>query len=246
MIIIPAIDLAGGKCVRLRQGDMSQQTVYLNDPAEAAHRWAEAGAEVLHVVDLDGAMGGQSANLQAIEAIVQATDIPVELGGGLRTVEDVRQVLELGVRWAIMGTSALRRPEQLKAALAEFGEQIIVGIDARDGKVAVSGWTETSDIGAVELARQMEASGVKRLICTDIATDGMLSGPNLTSLRSMAEAVQVEIIASGGVSQLADIVALKELEPLGIIGAIVGKAIYEDTLDLAAAIAISKGQSAAS
>jgi phosphoribosylformimino-5-aminoimidazole carboxamide ribotide isomerase len=240
MIIIPAIDLAGGKCVRLRQGDMSQQTVYLNDPVAAAQRWADAGAEILHVVDLDGAMGGQTVNLPAIEAIVRAIDIPVELGGGLRTVEGVRQVLELGVQWAIMGTSALRRPEELKASLAEFGERIIVGIDARDGMVAVAGWTETSDISAVDLARQMQALGVGRLICTDIATDGMMTGPNIESLRTMAEAVEVAIIASGGISQLADIVALKALEPLGIIGAITGKAIYEGTLDLGEAIAAAK------
>lgn len=240
MIIIPAIDLAGGKCVRLRQGDMSQQTVYLNDPVAAAQRWADAGAEILHVVDLDGAMGGQTVNLQAIKAIVGAIDIPVELGGGLRTVEGVRQMLELGVRWAIMGTSALCRPDQLKASLAEFGEQIIVGIDARDGMVAVSGWTETSDISAVDLARQMQSLGVGRLICTDIATDGMMTGPNIESLRTMAEAVEVAIIASGGISRLADIVALKALEPLGIIGAITGKAIYEGTLDLAEAIAAAK------
>jgi len=245
MIVIPAIDLAAGKCVRLRQGDMNQQTIYSDTPAEMARHWAEQGAEILHVVDLDGAMGGQSANLPSIEAIVRAIDIPVELGGGLRTVEDVRQVLDLGVQWAIMGTSALRQPEQLKAALAEFGRDsgespIIVGIDARDGKVAVSGWTETSDISAVDLARKMQALGVQRLICTDIATDGMMVGPNLDSLRAMAEAVDIAIIASGGVSKLADIVALKALEPLGVIGAITGKALYEGTLDLREAIKAAK------
>lgn len=240
MIVIPAIDLAAGKCVRLRQGDMGQQTVYSDTPADMAKHWAAQGAEILHVVDLDGAMGGQSANLPAIEAIVNAIDIPVELGGGLRTVDDVRRVLGMGVHWAIMGTSALRRPDQLKAALAEFGEQTIVGIDARDGKVAVSGWTETSDITAVDLAKRMQDLGVQRLICTDIATDGMLVGPNIASLRTLAEAVEIAIIASGGVSQLADIIALKALEPLGVIGAITGKALYEGTLDLAEAIAGAK------
>jgi phosphoribosylformimino-5-aminoimidazole carboxamide ribotide isomerase len=245
MIVIPAIDLAAGKCVRLRQGDMDQQTIYSDTPADMARHWEQQGAEILHVVDLDGAMGGQSANLPSIEAIVRAIDIPVELGGGLRTVQDVRRVLDLGVQWAIMGTSALRQPEQLKAALAEFGRDsaespIIVGIDARDGKVAVSGWTETSDIGAVDLAQRMEALGVQRLICTDIATDGMMVGPNLDSLRTIAEAVDVVIIASGGVSQLEDIIGLKQLEPLGIIGAITGKALYEGTLDLAEAIAAAR------
>jgi len=236
LIVIPAIDLAAGKCVRLRQGDMHQQTVYSDSPADMARHWEQQGAEVLHVVDLDGAMGGQSANLPSIEAIVQAISIPVELGGGLRTVDDVRRVLGLGVQWAIMGTSALRQPEELKAALAEYGERIIVGIDARDGKVAVSGWTETSDISAVDLAEQMQALGVQRLICTDIATDGMMVGPNIESLRALAEAVDIAIIASGGVSKLADIVALKALEPLGVIGAITGKALYEGTLDLKEAV----------
>ncbi|MCE5238508.1 1-(5-phosphoribosyl)-5-[(5-phosphoribosylamino)methylideneamino]imidazole-4-carboxamide isomerase [bacterium] len=240
MIVIPAIDLAAGKCVRLRQGDMNQQTVYSDSPADMARHWADQGAEILHVVDLDGAMGGRSVNLPAIEAIVGAISIPVELGGGLRTADDVRRVLGLGVQWAIMGTSALRQPDQLRAALAEFGERIIVGIDARDGKVAVLGWTETSDISAVDLAKQMQGLGVQRLICTDIATDGMLVGPNLESLRTIAEAVDIAVIASGGVSKLEDIVALKALEPLGVIGAITGKALYEGTLNLKAAIAAAR------
>jgi phosphoribosylformimino-5-aminoimidazole carboxamide ribotide isomerase len=237
MLIIPAIDLAAGKCVRLRQGDMNEQTIYSDTPAEMARHWASQGAEILHVVDLDGAMGGASANLLSIEAIVRAIDIPVELGGGLRTVDDVRRVLDLGVHWAIMGTSALRHREAVEAAVTEFGDRIIIGIDARDGKVAVSGWTETSDILATDLARAMQDLGVKRLICTDIATDGMMTGPNIESLRAMAEAVDIEIIASGGISKLEDVVALKALEPLGIVAAITGKALYEGTLDLKEAIA---------
>ncbi|MEN6549651.1 MAG: 1-(5-phosphoribosyl)-5-[(5-phosphoribosylamino)methylideneamino]imidazole-4-carboxamide isomerase [Armatimonadia bacterium] len=237
MLIIPAIDLAAGKCVRLRQGDMNEQTIYSDTPADMARHWASQGAEILHVVDLDGAMGGVSANLLSIEAIVRTIDIPVELGGGLRTVADVRRVLDLGVHWAIMGTSALRHREAVEAAVAEFGDRIIIGIDARDGKVAVSGWTETSDILATDLARAMQDLGVKRLICTDIATDGMMTGPNIESLRTMAEAVDCEIIASGGISKLEDVVALKALEPLGIIAAITGKALYEGTLDLREAIA---------
>lgn len=240
MIVIPAIDLAGGKCVRLRQGDMNQQTVYGDDPAAMARHWADQGAQRLHVVDLDGALGGQSANLPAIEAIVNALSIPVELGGGLRTAADVQRVLDLGVHWAIMGTSALRNPEAVREAVAAHGERIIVGLDARDGRVAVSGWVETSDVSVLDLARQMEALGVRTLICTDIATDGMMVGPNVASLRALAEAVGIGIIASGGVSKLDDIIALKALEPLGVIGAITGKAIYEGTLDLAAAIAAAK------
>lgn len=240
MIVIPAVDLADGKCVRLRQGDMNQRTVYGDDPAAMARHWEEQGAEVLHVVDLDGALSGQSANLPAIEAIVGAVRIPVELGGGLRTRADVQRVLDLGVRWAIMGTSALRNPQAVQEAVAAYGERVIVGLDARDGRVAVSGWTETSDVSVLDLARQMETMGVQRLICTDIATDGMLAGPNLASLRAIAEAVDIEIIASGGVSSLQDIIALKTLEPLGVIGVITGKAIYEGTLDLKQAIAAAR------
>lgn len=240
MIVIPAIDLAAGKCVRLRQGDMNQQTVYSDTPADMARHWESQGAEILHLVDLDGAMGGQSMNLAAIEAIAGAISIPIELGGGLRTVEDVQRVMDLGITWAIMGTSALRNRAAVEAAVARFGERIIVGIDARDGQVAVAGWQETSEVAAVDLGRQMQALGVGKLICTDIATDGMLVGPNLESLRTMAEAVDIEVIASGGVSKLADIVALKALEPLGVTGVITGKALYEGTLDLAEAIATAK------
>jgi len=240
LIVIPAIDLAAGKCVRLRQGDMNQQTVYSDSPADMARHWEEQGAEILHVVDLDGAMGGRLANLPAVEAIVGAISIPVELGGGLRTADDVARVLGLGVQWAIMGTSALRNRPEVETAIKRFPGRLIVGIDARDGKVAVSGWTETSDISAVDLAKQMQGLGVTRLICTDIATDGMLVGPNLESLRTIAEAVDIAVIASGGVSKLEDIVALKALEPLGVIGAITGKALYEGTLELKAAMAAAK------
>lgn len=219
---------------------MNQQTVYSDSPADMARHWEEQGAEILHVVDLDGAMGGRLANLPAVEAIVGAISIPVELGGGLRTADDVARVLGLGVQWAIMGTSALRNRPEVETAIKRFPGRLIVGIDARDGKVAVSGWTETSDISAVDLAKQMQGLGVTRLICTDIATDGMLVGPNLESLRTIAEAVDIAVIASGGVSKLEDIVALKALEPLGVIGAITGKALYEGTLELKAAMAAAK------
>lgn len=240
MIVIPAIDLAAGKCVRLRQGDMSQQTIYCDTPANMARHWEDQGAEILHLIDLDGAMGGHSMNLAAIEAIVRAISIPIELGGGLRSVQDVQRVLDLGVTWAIMGTSALRNREAVEAAVAKFGERIIVGIDARDGRVAVSGWQETSDVAAVDLALQMQALGVGKLICTDIATDGMMTGPNIESLRTMAEALETPIIASGGVSKLEDIVAVKALEPLGVTGVITGKALYEGVLDLPKAIAAAR------
>lgn len=240
MQIIPAIDLAAGKCVRLRQGDMNQRTIYSDAPADMARYWQDQGAEILHLVDLDGAMGGHSANLPTIEAIARAIEIPIELGGGLRTLDDIRRAMGLGIHWAILGTAALHHPEVVEAGVEQFGDRIIVGIDARAGRVAVAGWQETSGTPAVELARRMEELGVGKLICTDIATDGMMTGPNLESLRTMAEAVQVPVIASGGVSKLEDVVALKTLEPLGISGVITGKALYEGTLDLKAAIAAAR------
>lgn len=237
MLILPAIDLSDGKCVRLKQGDMNQKTVFSDDPAQMAVRWADAGAQALHLVDLDGAMVGRSANLEAVGRILEAIEIPVELGGGLRTRDDVARVLDLGVKWAIMGTSALSKPQELTRCLKEFGDRIIVGIDARDGRVAVQGWTETSDVSALDLARKMEALGVRRIIFTDIATDGMLAGPNVESTRAIAEAVSVDIIASGGVTTLNDLRVLKTLEPLGVVGAIVGRALYSGTIELAEAIA---------
>jgi len=223
--------------VRLRQGDMRQKTVYSDDPAAQAQLWEQQGAEVIHIVDLDGAISGYPANLDGVENIVENVGVPVEMGGGLRTADDVAQVLAIGVRWAIMGTAALRDRPELEEALDRFGERIIVGIDARDGKVTVEGWTEGSEIDAVFLARQMEELGVERLICTDIATDGMLQGPNLAAMRTLAEAVQIPIIASGGVSTTQDIRALRELEPLGVIGCIIGRALYDGTLSLGEALA---------
>jgi len=223
--------------VRLRQGDMRQKTVYSDDPAAQAQLWEQQGAEVIHIVDLDGAISGYPANLDGVENIVENVGVPVEMGGGLRTADDVAQVLAIGVRWAIMGTAALRDRPELEEALDRFGERIIVGIDARDGKVTVKGWTEGSQVDAVFLARQMEELGVQRLICTDIATDGMLQGPNLAAMRRICEAVQIPIIASGGVSTTDDIRALRELEPLGVIGCIIGRALYDGTLSLGEALA---------
>ncbi len=236
MLIIPAIDLSAGQVVRLAQGDMQKKTVYSIDPVATARRWADEGAQLLHVVDLDGAVSGQPANLGAVAEIVAAIDIPVELGGGLRTSDDVRKVLDIGVQYAIMGTAALHNRAELEAAVAQFGDRIIVGIDARDGKVAVEGWTEGSDIDAAQLAQQMEQLGVQRLICTDIATDGMLSGPNVVAMRQLCAAVDIPIIASGGVSSVEDIKALRALEPLGLLGCIVGRALYTGDLALSEAL----------
>jgi phosphoribosylformimino-5-aminoimidazole carboxamide ribotide isomerase len=237
VLILPAIDLSQGQVVRLRRGEMNQKTVYSDDPAAMARRWEAEGGQVLHVVDLDGAFTGSSTNLAAVRGILDAVSIPVELGGGLRTRDDVARVLDLGVQWAIMGTSALHDRPALEAALAEFADRVIVGIDARDGFVAVEGWVEASQTTAVDLAREMEKLGVSRLICTDIATDGMLQGPNIESLRAIAGAVATPLIASGGVTSIADITALRAIEAEGIVGAIIGQALYTGAISLRDAVA---------
>ena len=236
MLIIPAIDIADGHCVRLKQGDMQHKTVFSRDPAAMAARWERQGAQVLHIVDLDGAMAGSPANLDALKAILKVVKAPVELGGGLRTRDDVARVLDMGVKWAIMGTSALSNRPELERCVQEFGDRLIVGIDARDGRVAVAGWTETSKVTALALARRVGRLGVGRIIFTDIATDGMLQGPNIESLRKMVEGVAIPLIASGGITTLDDVRKLKLLEPLGVIGCIVGRALYSGTIDLAEAV----------
>ncbi|HEY3396467.1 MAG TPA: 1-(5-phosphoribosyl)-5-[(5-phosphoribosylamino)methylideneamino]imidazole-4-carboxamide isomerase [Armatimonadota bacterium] len=241
MIIFPAIDLSEGQVVRLRQGDMAQKTVYSADPAAQARAWEDQGAEVLHLVDLDGAMAGEPRNLKAVEKIVETVSIPCELGGGLRTADQVGQVLDLGVQWAIMGTSALRDRPALEAALAAHGERVIVGIDAKDGMVAVAGWVEASTVSAYELAAEVARLGVGRIIFTDIATDGMMKGPNLEAMRQMCQAVSVPVIASGGVTTLADVVALRALQPEGLLGCIIGRALYDGTVGLREAIAAGRG-----
>jgi phosphoribosylformimino-5-aminoimidazole carboxamide ribotide isomerase len=236
LLVIPAIDLSEGRCVRLVRGDMSRKTVYSDDPAGMARKWAAEGAELIHVVDLDGAVSGERAGAEALADICAATDVPVEVGGGIRSIQDIRTVLGLGARYAIVGTAALRHPEMLAEALEAFPETIIVGIDARDGQVAVQGWTEATEVSAVGLATKMEKIGVRRIIATDINTDGVLTGPNLAAMRAMAEAINIELVASGGVSSLTDIRALAALESLGVVGCIVGRALYEGAFALADAI----------
>jgi phosphoribosylformimino-5-aminoimidazole carboxamide ribotide isomerase len=242
MIVIPAIDLSAGQVVRLERGEMARRTVYSDDPAAMARRWQDEGAERLHVVDLDGAIAGRPVNLEALRAIVAAVAIPVDLGGGLRTLEDIATVLDLGVRWVLLGTSALTGPEVLVAALERFGDAIAVSIDARDGRVAIEGWVETSDLPALELARRVEALGVREIVHTDILSDGMLSGPNLPALREIAGGTNLRVIAAGGVKTLDDIRALRKLEPLGVVGAISGRALYTGDLPLAEAIRVGRGE----
>lgn len=236
MLILPAIDLRGGKCVNLVQGIAEQETIFSDAPIEMARQWQAEGAEYLHLVDLDGAFQGQSANLHIVGEIVSAVDIPVQLGGGIRTLEQVDAVLELGVHRAIIGTAALKQPGLVKAVCARYGESIAVGIDARDGAVATHGWLEVSHKSAVEFAREMAAS-VKTLIYTDIKSDGMLKGPNVAATSDIVSAVHADVIASGGVTSLEDIAALKRI---GASGAIIGRALYTGALSLREAIAAGK------
>ena len=232
MIIYPAIDLRGGKCVRLLQGDYDQTTVYSDSPVETAKKWEACGARWLHVVDLDGARQ-EASNRGVICDIAKALSIPVQTGGGIRTMADIEELLSRGVSRVILGTAAVQNPEFALEAAKEYGDKIAVGIDAKDGYAAISGWEEVSQWEAVELALTVKNFGVKHIIYTDIATDGMLQGPNLSAMTKMAEAFGSGVIASGGVGKNEDLFALTKT---GVSGAIVGKAIYTGKVDLARVI----------
>ncbi len=233
MIILPAIDINDGQCVRLYQGDYAQITIFDSDPVRIAQRWQSAGASWLHVVDLDGAAAGHPVNVELIERMRESTSLHIELGGGMRTLEHIGQMLDLGIDRVILGTVALTDRELLGEALARWGERIAVGLDARNGQVAISGWRETSQVQATSLATELCAIGVNRFIYTDIARDGALKGPNLDALREMQQVISCSLIASGGVSSIDD---LRSIAALGIEGAIVGKALYTGDVDLAVAI----------
>lgn len=237
MIIYPAIDLKEGKCVRLVQGRAEDQTVYSQNPADMARSFENQGAGYLHVVDLDGAFGGSPANLPAIRAIAAAVQIPFQVGGGLRDRESVLKLLKSGASRVIIGTRAAAEPEFVADLLAEFGaDKIVVGIDAREGMVATRGWVETSSLTAVEFGRNMKNLGVQLAICTDVAKDGLLQGPNLQFIREMAQLTGLRIIASGGVSTTDNIRQLQAMEHMGVGGAIIGKALYEGRISLAEAL----------
>jgi len=236
--IIPAIDIRGGKCVRLIQGDYNQETIYGNDPLEMAQKFESQGATRLHVVDLDGAREGKSANYEVISRIANTLKIPVQVGGGIRTYEAIDSLLEAGVQRCILGTQAAKNPAWAEEAFAIYADAVILGLDAKNGKVAVEGWQETSAVEAVQFARYMEEAGCMRIIFTDIARDGMLTGPNLEALQNMANAVKIPIIASGGVKSADDVAPLKNIA--GIEGLITGKAIYENRATLAEFIAATK------
>ena len=234
MIIYPAIDIKEGRCVRLLQGRFEDETVF-GSPVAMARKWIGMGAQWLHIVDLDGARCGVSKNRKTISEIALVSDIPIQVGVGIRTMDDIDVVLSSGVKRVILGTAAVNNPQLVSQALAKYPERIAVGIDAKDGKVAIEGWERLSDNTAIEFAKMMERLGCKVIIYTDIATDGMLSGPNLKAMQEMIQAVGMEVIASGGVSSIQDLVALKEI---GAAGAITGKAIYTSAIDLEQALQI--------
>lgn len=239
MLVIPAIDLKDGVCVRLEQGLMDRDTVFNDNPASQALDWQNQGAELLHIVDLDGAFAGTPRNKTAIEAIVKAISIPAQLGGGIRDLTTIESYLSLGLSRVIIGTAAQRNPQLVKEACAKFPGRIVVGIDAKAGMVAVQGWAEVTGITAVDLARKFEDCGVAAIIYTDISRDGMLQGPNIEATRSLAEAVAIPVIASGGVSTLKDIENLMTIERSGVTGVITGKAIYTGAIRLREAIALT-------
>ena len=240
MLILPAIDLRGGNCVRLVKGDFKQETIYSEHPEEIALRWEEGGAEFLHVVDLDGALAGEPQNMDAIKRILQAVKIPVEVGGGIRSMESIDRLLSIGVSRVILGSVAVHKEELVQEACSSYGNRIVVGIDAKKGIVATDGWEKSGDISAVELAKKLGTFGLETIIYTDISRDGTLSGVNVTETAHLARASGIKVIASGGVKSISDIEELKKRECDGIIGVIVGKSIYEGTLSLTEAIAASR------
>jgi phosphoribosylformimino-5-aminoimidazole carboxamide ribotide isomerase len=234
MLLIPAIDLKDGKCVRLRQGDMDQTTVFSDDPVAMATRWVEAGARRLHLVDLNGAFAGQPVNAGVVEAIAAAhPDVPIQVGGGIRDADTVQTYLDAGVQYVIIGTKAVTAPHFVNDLCLEFPGHVIVGLDAKDGKVAVDGWSKLSRHDVIDMAQHFEQDGVEAIIYTDISRDGMMSGVNIDATVTLAKSITIPVIASGGITNLDDVRALCETREEGIIGAITGRAIYEGTLDFA-------------
>lgn len=233
LTVIPAIDLKDGRCVRLRQGQPDDETVYSDDPLATARRWVDEGCEYLHVVDLDGAFLGRPIHSEIICRIATSVDVPVETGGGLRTADDIRRLLDAGVERAIVGTRACEHPEGLADLAGLFEHRLAVGIDARDGFVRTHGWAHATQVEAVELARRVDAAGIATLIYTDTAVDGMMTGVNVNAVRAMCRAVSCQVIASGGVAALDDIIALRRMELPNLVGAIVGKVLYERRASLA-------------
>ena len=241
MILYPAIDLKDGRCVRLIKGDMGQATVFNDSPGDQARQFVDAGAEWIHVVDLNGAFAGKPVNAQAVDAILKAAQVPIQLGGGIRDLATIESWLGAGVARVILGTAAVKDPALVKTAARAFPGKIAVGIDARGGYVATEGWADTSELEVTELARRFVDAGVAALIHTDIDRDGVMGGPNVAASAALARAVPIPVIVSGGVSSLADLSAVKAAEASGLAGVISGRAIYDGRLDLAAGIALLRG-----
>jgi len=236
VLVIPAIDLKDGRCVRLRQGDMAAETVYSDDVQAVAKQWQAGGAQIIHVVDLNGAVDGEPRNLSQIEAVIKTVSVKVQVGGGIRTIETVRRYLHAGVSRVVLGTAALMDRGFLEQACKEFPGRILLGLDARGGKVAVKGWTAVSDVRAVDLLKEVSGCAIRAVIYTDIARDGMLNGPNIPALEEIVAHASCPVIASGGISRIEDLLAVRSLGPR-IEGAIVGKALYDGKLDFLAAVA---------
>jgi phosphoribosylformimino-5-aminoimidazole carboxamide ribotide isomerase len=237
MLIYPAIDLLNGRCVRLRQGDYSRETVFSDDPAATAKRWVELGADRLHIVDLNGAKAGKPVNGPAIRKIVEASGVPIQLGGGIRTDNDLAAAFDWGVRWAVLGTRALQSPDWVRSCAERYPNRIVLGLDAKDGFVATEGWLTVSQVKADELAKQVSDAPLAAVVYTDIATDGMMSGPNFDALNALRSAISLPVIASGGVSSMDHVRLLMEA---GTPGCIIGRALYEGAIDLSVVLALSR------
>ena len=243
MLIIPAIDLKDGQCVRLKQGRMEDSTVFSSDPAAVAKQWVDAGCRRLHLVDLNGAFAGEPVNGDVVRAIAAAyPKLPIQIGGGIRDLETIEHYVKAGVSYVIIGTKAVKQPEFVSEACKAFPGRVIVGLDAKDGLVATDGWAEVSEVRAVDLARRFEADGVESIVYTDIARDGMMQGVNVEATLEMARASSIPVIASGGITNMEDIKALRAVSAQGIMGAITGRAIYEGSLDVAEAQAYCDAQ----
>lgn len=241
MIVYPAIDIKDGLCVRLLQGREDEVTVFARDPALMAQKWQKEGAEMLHVIDLDGAFKGRPQNTEALKRIIQAVDIPIEFGGGVRDIGVLTALFKMGVAQVVLGTTVITDVAFVSKAVELYGSRVLVGIDARGGKVAIQGWREVTGVDALEVAKEVEDMGISRIVYTDIERDGALVGPNIEGIRTLAEAIRVPVIASGGVSTLENIKALRALEPLGVEGIVIGKALYVKAFTLRQAIEVASG-----
>ncbi len=237
MIVIPAVDIKGGKCVRLKQGLMDEETIFSDNPEEMALKWQEKGAKRLHLVDLDGAVNGETSNKKVVQNIVKVVSVPVQLGGGIRNMETIGEYIDIGIDQVILGTVAYKNPDLVDEACKRYENKIIVSIDSKDGYISIEGWTEPTQMAAIDLAKNFENMGVNSIIYTDIKRDGMESGPNLDAIKKFAGALNMKVIAAGGISTLKDIEDLSLLEKYGVNGAIVGKALYSGSIKLEEVIA---------